>query len=251
MKIILSPSLRHRLRMARAGTGLVLFCMGFSAWGEDVQLARFPKSANQYIAAQILADVYRKAGLTVSVVALPPARATLEVIAGRIDGEVSRVYTHAEDNPGLVRVEPGYNHFTMASFSKLAIKIESVADLQNYRVGIVRGLKAATDLTAGLPNVEKAVNSETLFLMLAAGHLDVAIDVDINGAFEVSRHQLKGVRNVGTLSRTEAFNYLAQRKAYLQSRVGAAIAELKRTGELDRLKRKYEQRFVELGVEPD
>lgn len=223
------------------------------AWpqSEEVHLAVFPKSAYQYVSAKILSDIYLKSGLTVKLERMPPPRATKEALAGRIDGEVSRVKSYGDDNPTLIRVTPAYNYFNMTAFSKLAVSIESPADLKKYRVGVVRGLQAAADITEGLENVEKAVNSENLFLMLEAGRFDIAIDVDVNGAIQVAMHSLKEVHPVGALLKADGFHYLAPNKAYLQPRIQATIAEMKRSGELEQLRRKYTREFVQRGVEPE
>jgi ABC-type amino acid transport substrate-binding protein len=145
---------------------LFLFASGCLASGgqalsqvEPIHLAGFPKSAYQYVSAQILTDVYQKSGMGVKIELMPPPRATKEALAGRVDGEVSRVKSHGDDNPALIRVTPAYTYFTMTAFSRLAVSIESPADLKKYRVGVVRGLQASADITEGLDNVEMAVNS--------------------------------------------------------------------------------------------
>jgi ABC-type amino acid transport substrate-binding protein len=218
---------------------------------EEMRLARFPKSSYQYVSAQILTDVYRKAGLTGKAEPMPPSRAPLEALAGRIDGEISRVLSHGDTYPGMVRVEPAYNYFTMTAFSRLPIAIESRTDLKKYRIGVVRGVQAAAEITEGLTGVELAPNSESLFLMLSLGRFDIAIDVDINGSFQIAKNELKGVRSVGVLQKSDGYHYLAPHKAQLQPRIAAAIVEMRRTGELERLRRKYTAAFIALGIEPE
>jgi hypothetical protein len=241
---------------ARVSSALLSLCctvlpMASQAQTEDIRLARFPKSSYQVVSAQILGDVYRKVGLSTRVEPMPPARAPLEALAGRIDGEVSRVLNYGDTYSGMVRVDPAYNYFTMTAFSRLPIAIESRADLKKFRVGVVRGVQAAAEITEGMIGVEQAPNSESLFLMLALGRFDVAIDVDINGSFQVAKHELKAVHSVGVLQKSDGYHYLAPHKAALQPRIAAVIAEMKRTGELERLRRKYTAAFIALGIEPD
>ena len=233
------------------GAYLTIASQHAAAQTEELRLARFPKSPNQFVASQIITEVYRQAGLTAKVVPMPPPRSAVEALGGQIDGEVSRLRTHVESNPGLVLVTPSFDYFTMRAFSKLSVAIRSADDLKNYRVGIIRGVQASMDLTREMDNVQAATNSESLMLMLAAGRFDVAIDVDINGEFQIKKHGLKDVHPVGDLLQAEVFNILAPGRANLEGRISASITRMKKSGELAKLKKRFNREFVEKGLEPD
>lgn len=222
-----------------------------AAQAEELRLSRFPKSANQLIASQILQEVYRRCGLAAWIEPLPPSRAPIEALAGRLDGEVSRLRRHQDDYPALVRVTPAFDYFVMTAFSKRRIAVASREDLRRYRVGAIRGVQVVNDLVAGLEGVERAANSESLFMMLAADRFDIAVDVDINGAVQIHRLRQSGIQPVGVLLQAEVFHYLAPHRAYLQARLSEVISDMRRSGELERLKRRFSQQFIELGLEAD
>jgi polar amino acid transport system substrate-binding protein len=206
--------------------------------GQTLRLARFPKSANQYVASQMVEVICKKSGLEVKIEPLPPKRATIEAKAGRINGEVSRIENYFLENPDLIRVSPAYSYIVITAFSKKPISIKSKDDLSNYKIGIVRGVQTSIDLTAGLSGVEEANNSEALFAMLAQDRFDVAIDVNVNGMFAIHKLGISTAKDVGTLLKTEVFFVLSPVSASLADGISQTIVQMKRSGELDRLKTK-------------
>jgi hypothetical protein len=72
--------------------------------------------------------------------------------------------------------------------------------------------------------------------MLGADRFDVAIDVNVNGHFEIHKLNVSGAKDVGTLLQTEVFTVLSPVNAHLAPRLAKTIAQMKRTGELERLK---------------
>jgi hypothetical protein len=104
---------------------------------------RFPKSANQFVAARLVQEIYKRSGLSAKVESMPPKRATIEAKEGRIDGEVSRIENYFPDNPELIRVTPAYSSITITAFSRKSIVIQSKEDLAKYKNGIVCGVQTS------------------------------------------------------------------------------------------------------------
>jgi polar amino acid transport system substrate-binding protein len=150
---------------------------------QELRLARNELAAEQSIAAQILRDIYARAGLGLEVVAMPGKRARVAALDGQVDGEVARVLSYAESNPKLVRVEPGYYRLVSTVFARSGstIRIAQRQDLHQYRVGIVRGIAHAEAAVAGMPDVVAVGTYEQMYRMLAADRIDVAIDTSTNG----------------------------------------------------------------------
>jgi polar amino acid transport system substrate-binding protein len=207
---------------------------------EELHLARFPRSGYQYVASQMLLEIYRQSELEARVVQMPPARANVEILAGRLDGEVSRIRSYAEQNPDLTLVMPSYVGFSMVAFSKLPVRIDGPADLTKYRIGIVAGVQASIELTANAANVASAPNTAALFAMLEAGRIDLAIDVDVNGRVHLAQHPTSQIQLVGKLSTTEGYHVLSAQRRDLAPRLAATISRMKASGELDRLRSRFE-----------
>lgn len=238
----------------RAVCQFLLFgLMPCGLWAQtgEIQLARFTKSANQFVAARLIEAIYQRAGLQVRIAPMPAKRANLEALAGRIDGEVSRIEAYANEHPTLIKVTPPYSYITISAFSNKPVSIGTREDLAPYRVGYVRGVQTSIDLVSGLSDATDVVNSELLFAMLEKDRFDVVIDVNVNGQFEIQRLGSHSIRDVGTLLRSDVYHMLAAHRTALAPRLSVAITQMKKSGELERLKGRFEREFVQAGTEPD
>lgn len=215
-----------------------------TAWvgAQELNLARNENAVGQAVAANLLADIYKKAGLTAKVQPLPGARANAVALAGEKDGEVARIQAYATKNPTLIKVEPGYYYLTTGAFAKAdkGVNITSKDDLKKYKVGIVRGIAHAEAATEGLAGLQVAGNYEQLYQMLDAGRIDVAIDEGINGPGTLKKLGLAGIKQVGEIARLDLFHILHPSKKDLAPKISAAIKALKDSGELAKLTKKYE-----------
>lgn len=223
-----------------------LLIIHLDATAQEMHLAANEKAVEQSIATQLLTEIYKKAGLTLTVEPLPGARANVLALSGEKDGEVARIQPYVDRNPSLVKVEPAYYYLTSAVFAKSArhITIASKAELSNYRVGIVRGIAHAEAATAGLSSVEVISNYEQMFRMLDAGRIDLAIDTGINGRLTLQTFGFKGIEQVGELARLELFHILNAKNKELAPRISKAISALRSSGELDRMTARIEKELV-------
>mgnify|MGYP002776613575 CR=1 FL=1 len=121
---------------------ILLIMTGGAASGQEIQLARNELAAEQAVAALILADIYQRSGIKISVTPMPAARANSAALAGKVDGEVARVHSYADKNPLLIKVEPAFYQLTTVAFarSERGITIKSREDLLGLKVGYVRGI---------------------------------------------------------------------------------------------------------------
>jgi polar amino acid transport system substrate-binding protein len=225
---------------------LMLLLPAQLSWAQELRLARNELAAEQAVAALILAEIYARLGMQITVQALPGARANALALAGEMDGEVGRVQSYADKNPALIQVRPAYHYLNSVAFAKSGkgIAIPNRTALKHYRVGIVRGIAHAENATVGLGNVETVRTYEQLFQMLESDRIDVAIDTSANGAYMIHKLGLKDIQAVGTLARLDLFHMLNPRQATLAPRLGAQIMRMKDSGELDKLSRRIEEDFM-------
>lgn len=233
-----------------------LLCLGllaspaFLLAAETLQLARSEKLATQYIAAQLLQEIYRRSGLAAEIEALPPARANLMVTRGQKDGEVARIESYAVKNPGLIKVTPAYYYITTTVYAKNRLSIKSKDELKGLRVGAIRGVTHAEDLIAGLEKAHLTNDGQSLYLMLDADRLDVAIDTGTNGNHMIKKLKLPQLRPVAELARLDLFHFLAADKAEFAPVISKTISAMKKSGELERLTQQFEQAFIASNIEP-
>ncbi|MDO8650636.1 MAG: transporter substrate-binding domain-containing protein [Undibacterium sp.] len=229
---------------------LSLFSASSYAQNDTIHLTRIEKNPDQFVAAQLLSDIYQRSGLQASISAVPPLRANQMVQGGQSDGEVARIEAYGEKNQNLVMVTPAYFYLTTVAYSNQPISINSIEDLRKYKVGIIRGIVRSEDLTKNMVNVEKVVDFKSLFLMLEAGRFDVALETELSGSYMIKKFSLHHIKRVGTLEKHEVFNFLTQEKTLLAPKISATINALKKSGELETLKKKYEQDFLRGNIDP-
>lgn len=228
-----------------------------AAGAADVTLVRVEKLAEQYVGAQILIEIYSKAGFTVEIVPLPAARAAQMAIDGDVDGGVDgRTLSYAAEDsyyPTMIKVEPPYYSVTTTAFARRSrgLSIRSNADLKPYRVGIIL---AATDTNAqavGAREIVNVPNAYLLFKMLEEGSIDIALDAKLDGEYLIRTQRLNDLAPVGDLAKLDVFNYLTPNNESLARRIGETIAAFKGAGLLDDLVQKYERALLEGGVRPE
>lgn len=213
------------------------------ATAQNMNLGSNENSASQVVAAKLLADIYKKAGLTANVSPMPGARANAMSLSGEKDGEVARIPAYFVRNATLVKVEPAYYYLSSGVFAKSdkGVTITSKDDLKKYKVGIVRGVAHAESATDGLADLQVSNSADQMYKMLDAGRIDVAIDEGINGPVTLKKLGLKGIIQVGEIARLDLFNVLVPAKKDMAPKISAAIKALKDSGELAKLTKHYEE----------
>lgn len=209
-------------------------------------------SGTQAVAAALVAEVFRRNGLELSVEAVPAERASVMSLEGGSDGEVSRIALYFDAHPELVRVEPPLMAteaavFVRASDPRFAGReVVAAADLRGLRVGIVRGVLQSTRAVASLDDVELVSSARQLHRMLEAGRLDAIVDSPLSHR-RYRRHDGSGAatRQAGGLGVEAVFLGLQARHQGLARRLGGTIESMQASGEWDRFRSLAEDAYVE------
>lgn len=224
------------------------------AQAQTLQVAANEGLAVQRVAERVLNEIYRRSDLRMEVEFLPPVRATLMLKRGQMDGEVARIGSYLQQNPEFVRVEPPYYAITTVAYTRQSMQqvFRTPADLLGYKVAIVRGVTHAKQATQSHPTVNEVVSAESMFKMLLADRIDVALDTGLNGSIllESPAFQGKGLKASGTVAQYQLYHFLHPRHAGLAPRLGKTIEALKASGELERLIAAAEKEVRQQGV-PD
>jgi len=126
-----------------------------------------------WVAAQLLTEVYRQAGLQLRIMPLPPSRANMMTFDGQSDGELIRLPSYGDDHPQLIRVDPAYYSVSVAAYSmpQRRVQVQTPGDLQAYSVGGIRGFMYVQRLLGEHRAATLVPNSEQMFRMLRPSHL--------------------------------------------------------------------------------
>lgn len=232
-------------------SSLFSLLLSANAAAQKVELASNEHLAEQWVASRVLAEIYHRAGIALSINAMPPSRANIETIAGHTGGEVARIRSYGDFNPTLIRVEPAYYYLTSVAFSATSrnAMVRTRDDLVHYSVGVIRGVAHSRDLTENHPATTLVQNAEVMFRMLAAGRFDVAIDTGINGRYMVRKLGLNSLKVSPDLARRELYHYLHPSQRHYVDKISAQIRALAASGELDKLIAKAEREMFEANLE--
>ncbi|MES2125788.1 MAG: hypothetical protein V4463_00825 [Pseudomonadota bacterium] len=185
--------------------------------------------------ALVLKDVYRRLGIELQILAMPPSRVTAMATQGLADGEVNRILAYGDAHPTLIRIEPALNVWTVSAFYKVGSgpAPRSPADLAGRDVGIVRGIKATADMSSA-SHVSVAPSSRELMLMLNGNRFEIALDGTPESEFYIRRLGLQGIASI-ELNRYPLYHYLHEKHRNLVPVVAREIKKLADSGELKSL----------------
>ncbi|WP_324254916.1 substrate-binding periplasmic protein [Fluctibacter halophilus] len=210
-----------------------------ACFGTTLHFVSIENLAEQKIGKIVLSHIYRKLGIEVTITPLPGQRAQRQAATGKDDGDIMRIYAYGKDNPNVIRIPTPYFQLETMAFTKAdsGIQINSKADLLNYAVAKVRGVKHTDNLTASLNNVTDVNNTQTLIRLVNEGLVDVALTNTIDGLLAIHHLNLDTVVVPGPqpLATFDLYHYLHQDHRDLVEKVDAVIREMKASGELERV----------------
>ncbi len=230
--------------------GLITATSFSLAGAQTLNLSHGHKSVEQSIAATLLADIYKRAGLTPKFQPMAGSRATLAILANKMDGEVARVEGYAAKHASLVKVMPSYYHVTTTAFAKAdkKIVIASKADLKKYKVGAVRNIVHVDAAIKDLSGVQFVDNADQLYQILESGRVDVVVDSGINGLVFAKKLGLDDIKPVGELAKVELFTMLNPGQKEHAAKISDVIKGLKESGELAKMAKRAEDDAVKNGI---
>ena len=121
------------------------------------EFVRIDGLTEQAIGEQLLYEIYKRAGISINIVALPAHEALLQASQGKKDGEVLRIFDYGKKYPMLLRVP---TPILMLETQAFALKennfhIKNKEDLAKYKLVIVKGVQHTQNITKDLKNVHK------------------------------------------------------------------------------------------------
>ena len=137
--------------------------------------------------SQLLKMVYRRIGYSVSFSDYSGRKAIFQANEGVTDGETMRIGGLESKYPNLVAVPtPILTLKTRAYTIKIDRPVNSIEDIKDLRLGIVRGIIMMEELTQGLDPLRSST-TKVMFRQLEKGKIDVALAGDVTGGLELLR----------------------------------------------------------------
>jgi len=200
------------------------------------------KTGSSGVAARLLGEIYRRAGLQLQIEVLPAPRTSLMSLSGQADGDLMRIQSYGQNYPQLVRIDPAYYRVSVKAYSMpdRYVHVRTRDDLQHYALGAIRGMPYVAELSDKHPALTLTQNSSQMFRMLQAGRLDVVLSPTLSAQSAINSLQIRHVVASPELALFELHHYLHVRRKDLAPRIADVIRKMKAGGELERLTLQYE-----------
>ncbi len=204
----------------------------------SLTFSKMDDSIHSDVTSAILEQAYAKLGITVSFKALPASRALIDSVNGITDGSCHRVYAIGEIYKTLRRVQPSlYSVHTVAYGHGDSIFINNPTNLRRYRIGSRHGIVYVQLFVKkhGISTTQ-VQTYEQLFRMLEGNRLDFILVDQVHGALYLKQHGPTGIRPASrSLVSEPLYHYLNEKHADLVPAISKIIAEMKQSGEIDRI----------------
>lgn len=232
-------------------TFLIIFMAlnSFAAIAKEYHFVAINNLIEQEVGTIVLPEIYKQLGINISITPLPGKRAQHQATSGMSDGEIMRIYSYGIENPTTIRVPtPYYQLETMAFIRKdSGIKITKKADLAQYDIAKVRGVKHTNNITQGLTNVTDVNSTEKVMKLVSEGLADVGLTNTVDGLMVLKNLKLDNVISIKKpLATLDLFHYIHESQKALVPLVDQKLQALIRSGELARIIKKAEKEVITL-----
>ena len=227
-------------RIGLVGILLVLAFSGSASYAaneptlvlNDTNAAPFTTEAGDGFLDIIAGEAFRRAGLRLKLVRLPPERGLLNADAGIEDGDLTRIAGLEKNYPNLIRVPEKLMDWHFVAFSRQAkLGNANWETLQPLSVGHIKGWKIFEQNLKSTAPITSVETAEILFAMLNKNRIDVALYERWLGLALAEQMGIKNIRVVEPpLAVREMFIYLNKRHADKVPGITAALRAIKDEG---------------------
>lgn len=198
----------------------------------DTNAAPFTTESGDGFLDIIAREAFRRAGLRLKLVRLPPERGLLNANAGLEDGDFSRIAGLEKTYPNLIRIQEKIVDWHFVAFTrKPDLQNASWTTLQTLSVGHIKGWKIYEQNLKQHPQVTTVDNAEQLFTMLDKNRIEVALYARSMGQALAQKMGIQNVRILEpSLAEREMYIYLHRKHADKAPAIAAALREIKREG---------------------
>jgi len=186
----------------------------------------------------LYSEAFKRLGMTFVFETYPAKRSSLMSDTGKVDGELSRIYSYSEVHPNVIRVEqPHWTSGFIAVVTNPSIHLDGWKSLKkiDYVVNYIRGIKGCE---VNLPKVVKpekldVVNSVASgYEKLLRGWADVFIgsEMDFISLLESDKYRNSQLRIVGVMEKFTGHAFLHKKNKELASKLSEVLRKMKKEG---------------------
>lgn len=191
----------------------------------------------------VYTEAFRRLGMTFVYKTYPTKRCSFLSDSGKVDGELSRVYSYDEAHPNVIRVEePHWTSGFIAVTVVPSIHLDGWESLKDtgLRVNYRRGIKGCE---TNLPKVVKPENLERTnsvsqgYKKLLKGRVDIFVGAELNimSILESDEFRNSKLRIAGVMEKFTAHIFLHKKHKALVAQLSNVLKDMKK----ERLFEKY------------
>jgi len=216
--------------------------------GQKSMVMVFPEARDNFLGKWLYLsynEAFSRLGLKLEYQYYPPKRCSFLSDAGKVDGELGRIYNYNKAHPNLVRTEESPFAVKIIAFAvDPRIRLSGWESLKgtDYKVRYVLGIKISED------NLPKVVNPKNLYFTfdvnsgltaLISGHTDLYIDEEISVASVLKKtkaFQNAEIHEAGVMEETFLHAFLHKKHAKIVPRLSAVLHDMKLEGLIEKYK---------------
>ncbi len=215
---------------------LLLILMPTSAISQQtIKVATF-NSPFSTVMREVMLEAYKRIDIDAQILHLPGKRALKLSSMGAVDAELYRMGFINETSPDLIKVPVPLYLFEIRAFSKnFDFKPDGWQSLQNYKVGVVSGVKITARNTEGMQ--KEAVNSvRHMFALLQNERIDIALTTNIAGSIAMKELKLNSIKALEPAVHSfPVYHFVHKNKRELVPKLTAALTQMKNQGVINQI----------------
>lgn len=190
------------------------------------------------IAEQVLAEAYKRLGITLQVQKYPGERSLVSANDGSTDGELYRKVGMERDYPNLIIVPVPLQTYEIVIFTRgTTFVVNGWESLRPFTVGFVRGIKIVEQNTLGM-RTEAVPTMQQAFQKMVMGRTDVVVGNRTSGLAAVKALKLDDVRIMAPpLASFPVYHYLHKKHEALVPRLTAVLTQMQKEKVIERIQK--------------
>ncbi len=211
------------------------------------KFVRIAGLAEQAVGESLLTEIYKRAGIDMTITALPGKRALQQASSGAMDGETLRVYGLGEKVTSLVRVPTPLSKLQTVGFALEGtdIALTKPEDLNYYKPAIVAGVLHTIAITEGIDNVTIVNGPEAMYKLVEAGRVDLALTSYLDGMASLKTLGFGDIVPImPALNEQPLYHYVHEDHLDLIDKIDPIAAEMTATGEMLALRESLEEAYL-------
>jgi polar amino acid transport system substrate-binding protein len=231
---------------------IIILLLGLMASGfahtKQIIIASINQQVPRLIVSEsVMSQIYQRLGHTMTMVNYPAKRSLLEVNIGSANGELARAEMIEADNPNLIRIPYSIGRVKVVAIqAKNSPKVSQIAELKNYRVGIMRGFVATEKMSEHLSRIMYN-DIHGLLKGIMSGRVDVGLFTELGAKHFIRKYTFedKLVISDKPLVEIPLYHYLHNNSNKIAQTLIIKMQEMHTSGQLQDLIRVEESKFID------